>query len=228
MIYITGDTHGKIDISKLNSKNFPQQKVMTKNDYVIITGDFGFVWNNDKEDLYWRKWLDNKNFTTLFVDGNHENHDLLDEYPVEIWNGGKVHKISDSIIHLMRGQVFTIDDKKIFTFGGAKSHDKIFRKIGISWWEREMPNKIEMEEGLENLQKHNYEVDYIVTHTTSINVIETLCKYFSFIPENDDLTSYFNFLNKEVKYKHWYFGHFHKDLQILDNQTVLYKKIYKI
>ena len=32
MIYITGDTHGEIDISKLNSKNFPQGNSLTKDD----------------------------------------------------------------------------------------------------------------------------------------------------------------------------------------------------
>ena len=64
MIYITGDTHQNIDISKLNTKNFPEQKELTKSDYVIICGDFGMVWNNSKEEMYWRKWLEKKNFTT--------------------------------------------------------------------------------------------------------------------------------------------------------------------
>lgn len=95
---------------------------------------------------------------------NHENHDALDAYPVEFWNGGKVHKISDSIIHLMRGQVFTIEGKKFFTMGGAESHDKIYRKEGISWWPREMPSNDEYEEGLANLDKVNNQVDYILSH----------------------------------------------------------------
>jgi predicted phosphodiesterase len=43
MIYITGDTHGSHDISKLNTTNFPQQKQLDKEDYLIITGDFGCV-----------------------------------------------------------------------------------------------------------------------------------------------------------------------------------------
>ena len=48
MIYITGDTHIPLDISKLNTTNFPEQKDMTKNDYLIILGDFGLYWKNDK------------------------------------------------------------------------------------------------------------------------------------------------------------------------------------
>ena len=70
MIYITGDTHIPIDIKKLNTKNFSEQKTLTKEDYVIICGDFGGVWNGKNEEKYWLNWLKNKNFTTLFIDGN--------------------------------------------------------------------------------------------------------------------------------------------------------------
>jgi hypothetical protein len=71
-----------MDISKLNSKNFPEQKTLTGDDYVMICGDFGGVWDGGREEMYWRRWLDNKKFTTLFVDGNHENFDLLDTFEV--------------------------------------------------------------------------------------------------------------------------------------------------
>lgn len=99
---------------------------MTKEDYVIICGDFGGVWNKEvenKEEKHLLDWLEEKPFTTLFVDGNHENFDRLYSYPVELWHGGKVHKIRPSVIHLMRGQIYEIDGKSFFTFGGASSHD---------------------------------------------------------------------------------------------------------
>ena len=124
MIYITGDIHA--DFSRFNEEKFPIQTEMTKDDYVIICGDFGGVWNYIVEGMYekyWVDWLNERNFTTLFVDGNHENFERLYRYPVEEWHGGKVHKIRESVIHLMRGEVFDIDNKKLFTFGGAKSHD---------------------------------------------------------------------------------------------------------
>lgn len=124
MIYITGDTHA--DFSRLEEDKFPIQSDMTKNDYVIICGDFGGVWNYIVESMHekqWIDWLDNKNFTTLFVDGNHENFERLYKYPVEAWHGGKVHKIRNSVIHLIRGEIYDIDNKKFFTFGGARSHD---------------------------------------------------------------------------------------------------------
>ena len=39
MIYITGDTHA--DFSRFEENKFPIQSEMTKNDYIIICGDFG-------------------------------------------------------------------------------------------------------------------------------------------------------------------------------------------
>ena len=180
MIYITGDTHA--DFSRLEEDKFPIQSEMTKKDYVIICGDFGGIWNYIVESMYekqWLDWLDNKNFTTLFVDGNHENFTRLYNYPVEEWHGGKVHKIRDSVIHLMRGEIYDIDNKKFFTFGGARSHDiadgilnideyeKIymyqkrgayFRIRDYSWWDLELPTEEEMQNGIKNLEKANYKI----------------------------------------------------------------------
>ena len=44
----------------------------------------GIVWALDKTDLYWQLWFEHKNFTTLFIDGNHENHNALDSIEVEM------------------------------------------------------------------------------------------------------------------------------------------------
>ena len=44
-VYVTGDTHGDIDWSKLNTTHFPEQKDLTEDDLVIIAGDFGGLWD---------------------------------------------------------------------------------------------------------------------------------------------------------------------------------------
>ena len=184
MIFVTGDTHGDW-MTRLNSRSFPEGVGLTKDDYVIICGDFG-LWHDTKEEKYNLEWLDSKLFTTLFVCGNHENYDRLYKYPVEEWNGGKVHKIRDSIFHLMRGQIFDIQGKKFFTFGGASSHDvqdgileqddprinewhrdydKMFRINHVSWWKEELPSEEEMTEGMMNLKQNGSQVDYIITHS---------------------------------------------------------------
>ncbi len=50
MIYLTGDTHGRVE--RLNVTKFPESHYMTKNDYVVILGDFGLIWSQKetKED----------------------------------------------------------------------------------------------------------------------------------------------------------------------------------
>lgn len=224
VIYITGDTHIPIDIRKLGMPNFGEQSEMTKDDFVIICGDFGGVWDNSNEDLYWQKWLQERNFKTLFIDGNHENFDLLNQYEVSEWNGGKVHFVNDSIIHLLRGQVYIINGLKFFTMGGAESIDKHLRKEGKTWWKEEIPSGIEFDEALDNLDKHNWEVDHIITHTASRNKMESL----GYIKENNQLNSFFNMLENNLTYKHWYFGHFHMDKDIDEKHTLIYNRIIRI
>lgn len=221
MIFITGDVHGSIDISKLNSHNFPMGNELTKDDYLIVTGDFGLIWDNSNEEKYWQKWLQGKTFTTLFVDGNHENHDMLDKMKVSIWNGGKVHYINDSVIHLMRGQVFTIDNKKIFTFGGAESIDKANRTTGKSWWKREMPSNGEYEEGFNNLEKHNYKVDYVITHDCSQSIFEKIMEGL-WVKNLTPINKYFEVIEEKLDYKQWYFGHYHEDKQVDLKHRLIY------
>ena len=145
LIFLTGDTHIPYDISKLNRKWFPEQKNLTRNDYVIVLGDFGLYWHSNASYKHWRDWFQSKPFTILWLDGNHENFDWIESMEVTEWHGGKVHQ-DGNIIHLMRGQVYTIEGKKFFVMGGAASTDKECRRVGVSWWEQEIPSyKEEME-----------------------------------------------------------------------------------
>ena len=246
-IYITGDTHG--DVRRLNTTSFYEQKEMTKDDYVIILGDFGLVWDykgESREERNWLNWLEEKSFTTLFIDGNHENHDRLREMSVEMWNGGKVHKVRPSVIHLMRGQVFNIDGLKIFTFGGASSHDiedgilesgdprikkwwkdytKLFRINKQSWWEGELPTKQEMAEELTNLEKNSWRGDYVMTHCTSSSTTAVIGDgHYG----QDILTDYLQEIKDKLKFKIWFFGHHHIDKQISADEICLFEQIIRI
>lgn len=167
-IFVTGDCHG--DFRKFNMDYFPEQRELDKEDYVIICGDFGGIWDQEEEsnsEKYWLKWLEGKSYTTLFIDGNHENFNRLQAYPVKAWNGGLVHEIRPSVLHLMRGQIFEIYNKTFFAFGGASSHDVAngildpadpdfrrkkkqldrdyipYRIRDWSWWEQELPSEAE-------------------------------------------------------------------------------------
>ena len=226
-IFITGDTHGDIDWNKLNTKRFSEQKILTKEDYLIVAGDFGCVWSLDNSDRYFQKTYNERNFTTLFIDGNHDNHDALDSYPVTEWNGGKIHKISDSIYHLMRGQVFTIAGKTFFTMGGAESTDKDTRTEGINWWARELPSIEEYEEAAYNLSKHDWKVDYVITHCAPEVTVTTLGMPEMRIRKPNELTQFFDSLAQKVKFKDWYFGHYHNDIDF-GKYHLIYQKIAEL
>ena len=225
MIFITGDTHIPLDISKLNSKNFPQQKELTKNDYVIICGDFGGVWYGNEKDNYWLNWLEQRNFTTLFVDGNHENFAALAQYEECSWNGGKVQYIRPSVIHLMRGYVFDLEGMKIFAMGGARSSDRMYRKVDVSWWREEMPNAEEIQCARQNLAINDNQVDIMITHDAP----QSIARMIDFAKsEDDELMPFFDELRNTVGYRHWYFGHFHEDWKIDESHTVIYNKIIQL
>lgn len=227
MIFVTGDTHIPIDIHKLNTKNFPQQTELTKKDYVIILGDFGGVWDNSKEQEYWLNWLNNKSFTTLFIDGNHENFDMLNKLPTKDWHDGLVHVVRENILHLMRGYVFKIDGYNFFTLGGAYSVDKQCRKEGKSWWAEELPSQVEYARAIRNLEKHNYKVDYILTHTAPRDIVSRIFNFETNEAEQE-LIATLQFIDNHTQYKHWYFGHVHLDNGIDQKHTALYKQIIKI
>lgn len=226
--FITGDIHGDIGISRLSAHNFPQGKELTKDDLVFICGDFGLLWyppesKNHKRDVYWLKWLDSKPWTTVFIDGNHENSDIINNLPEVNFYGGKAGKVNDSVYHLKRGEIYNFDGTTILTVGGAVSIDKYLRIEGISWWPEEILNKREEEHTLDNLEKHQYKVDYIITHTAPELILQKKFlphfgnkmlfgnKYFK-----DPVAKFLDHIYSNTEYKHWYCGHMHENISFED------------
>jgi len=248
MVYITGDCHG--DFSKFS--DFQDQMNMTRDDIMIVCGDFG-LWHDNEDERERLQWLEDMPYTTVFVDGNHENFDRLysDEFPIVDFHGGKAHRIKPHIYHLMRGYVFTFDGKKFWCFGGASSHDiddgildpdaypeadmfervyrrwrrmgKQFRVNHISWWKQELPSKEEMEFGLKTLEENNFEVDYIVSHCAPQEVASAMG-----FRGSDILTQYFNTIASDTKFKRWYFGHYHSDQTVFGKFILLYSQIERV
>ena len=252
MIYITGDTHG--EYSRFSNKRMRRQGMdLGENDYVIVCGDFGLCWANDKTFTYNCKNFAEKKYTILWIQGNHENYDMIEDYPIEEWHGGKVrHIIRDKVILLERGQVFEMEGKTFFTFGGASSHDvqggildredidfednrrKVirhnlpFRIRHESWWEQELPGEEEMNEGRTNLAKHGYKVDYVLTHCCATKLQQLIGKGSGQLYEADVLTDYLQELDEKLEYKHWYFGHYHRELDVDNKHSLLYHAIIPV
>lgn len=226
-IFVTGDTHGTFDIGKVMRFFEGRDDEFTKDDFLIICGDVAVCGFSAADEAETRRILRDLPVTVLWIDGNHENFDLLGEYPVDEWNGGKVHFICDDIIHLMRGQVFDIGGTTFFTFGGAYSIDRIHRVKGRTWFPEELPNKEEYAEGWRNLKQHDFEVDYILTHTAPAGIIDTM-GYYAESDDEDELRDYLQKIADNTGFKAWYFGHFHEDSVTDEKFFCLYNDIIEL
>ena len=225
---VRGDTHGEEGVFiHLQDENLD---TLDEDDILFVTGDFGYCWDDSFRERKFRRYMaEDLKFTICFVDGNHENFDLLNSYPVEMWNGGKVHIIerdkegTPKLIHLMRGQVYEISGKKIFSFGGGDSRDKWMRREGFSWWPQEMPTDDEKVEAIGNLKKNFNKVDYILTHAAP----EYIMRLSYPDPNRDEapLNNFLQWIKDEVEYEHWYFGHLHLDRDYLDNITCCLQRV---
>lgn len=246
MIFATGDTHG--GFQRFSSKAFPEQKEMTHSDCMIICGDFGGVWSGSEQENYWLNWLEEKPFTTLFVDGNHENFAALNALPVEEWHGGKIHRVRPHVIHLMRGQVFEIEGYTFFTMGGAASHDiqdgildpaaldfertywlkrrlrQMFRVKGVSWWAEEMPSQAEYAEAERNLERVGWKVDYIITHCCPTSIQQKINP--NFMPDN--LTDFHQRIKQHCDFHYWLFGHYHDNQKFDERFVLLWEQIVQV
>ena len=222
MIYVTGDCHG--NFRRFQSDCFPEQANMTKDDTVIITGDCGGVWFGDSRDDETLDWLERLPFTLAFVCGNHENYDALERYPVAEWHGSKVHRVRPHVLHLMRGQVFELESYRFFTMGGAKSHDTNHRINHISWWRQELPSDEEYSEALQNLERYNWQVDYIITHCAPTSIALMGSRH----NEADRLTDFLQEVQERAKYHYWLFGHYHDNKAIDEKHILLWEQIVQV
>ena len=225
--FITGDTHGTLDLEKVVSYFEGREDEFTKDDYLIICGDVGVCGFSVSTEKEARNILRSLPVTTLFVDGNHENFEQLNSYETCEWNGGKVHFVESDIIHLVRGQVYNIDGVKFFTFGGAYSIDKMYRTAGVSWFPEEIPTYGEYEEGWKNLEKANFSVDYIITHTGPREIVAEM-GYGELSDDEVALRQYLQRVADNAEFKAWYFGHFHEDTEVEEMFFCLYDEVIKL
>jgi len=217
-VYITGDTHGfyndLVDRIKYRCK---------EEDTLIITGDFGFIFEVNpvliSHENSLLESLDELGITILFIDGNHENFTRLNKLDREELFGGVVGVVKDNIYHLRRGYVFTIEDKTIFTMGGGVSVNRESLSLNIDWWSEEEPNQEELNRGIDNLAKVGNKVDYIITHCAPIQAEGFIVagmkksgqynkfKHLTLYAE----TKYHSHIHNIVEFKEWHFGHYHFD-----------------
>lgn len=203
MICITGDIHG--DLSRFKDKRI---KSLKKNDILIVCGDFGFVWNDSRKENRIIKKLGRKKYYILFVEGCHENYDLLSQYGESYFCGGKVNVISGKLMRLVRGSVFNFQGHKFFAFGGGQTKEIQIRRDSKTWWDAELPTPGEVRAGITSLNEHGKKVDYIVTHEPPASLKE----FLDFeVRQISYMHNFFDAVKNDCEFERWYFGKVHKN-----------------
>ncbi|MCD8036245.1 MAG: metallophosphoesterase [Clostridiales bacterium] len=222
-IFITGDKHGTF----MPLFGLADKIELKSTDILIIAGDAGYVWKADYistvENL--RQVFPG---TVAFIDGNHENHDVLNSLDTVSWMGGKAHYVADRVYHMLRGEIYSIYGNNIFTFGGARSVDKDRREEGVSWWKDEEPNIWEMEYGREKLAANIDNIDYVITHETPLFARAFISR--TKVVDSDyqlpaELDKWYGMIADSPRLKKWYFGHMHVDQLINEKLRAIHNDI---
>lgn len=216
--FITGDIHG--DVARLIL--FIQRMKLKSGDKICVLGDAGILWRNDKKDTDYivKYWDEYSNGVELyFIDGNHENFNLLNSLPVDENNMGIV---SDKIHYLRRGCVYEINGKRILSCGGADSVDWYRRTEGLSWWKEETISQAD----IDRVPAGHY--DYVFTHCCPRSIFENNKVYLITLANIDqDVVNHCSedmlekLINK-ITFDHFYFGHYHVDRVLNDKFRCLF------
>ena len=206
MIYLISDLHGEACNGLIQYLS-----VYKKGDLLIILGDVGLKFENDEKNRKFTEDFLSIDKPIAFVEGNHENHPYLNSFPEEVWNGGTVNRLSENIVRLKRGNIFTIENKSFFVMGGCKSSPK-WKQMGL-WFDGEEPSAEELTLAYENLRKRENRVDYVLTH-----------KYHPDMHSDDPLTleGLKEYIDSNVDFGHWYSGHWHRTGTFDDRHSIVY------
>ena len=226
-IIVSGDIHGQFDIRKLSN-----HKVISEfgslPDVLIITGDFGVPWSNDlldRQDKYLREWYESKPYKVLVIPGNHENYGRISLMPQVSIYGATAHQYGSNIFFIDKNEILTIDNTTFYCFGGATSTDQSQRIPYTSWWPEEdatYSDFIKMQEKLIAYPS----VDYIITHTCPERWVPLLGDNFHSF-DNCPTRKVLDYLAENINYTTWFFGHFHIDKQLSENNAVCLYNILK-
>ena len=221
--FLKGDIHGNL----FEVIEFINRFELGENDNIIILGDCGIAWRKDRKDLDQniKLWNECSNGVKLyFLDGNHENFNILNSLPIE----NNMGKIADNIYHLRRGQIYEFEGKKILVCGGADSIDKYRRVENFTWWKEETISQ----ETIDNIPAGHY--DYVLTHCCPRSIFDNNRIYLStlqFLDENkinhnsEDMLEQ---LKDKITFDHWYFGHYHINRNLDNKFTCLFEDFKEV
>lgn len=156
-IMFAGDIHGNLEHAEWLFDHAVQNGVQE----IFACGDFGYWphygWGKRFLNEVERMARENR-IKFYWVDGNHENHDWLDELVKDEGADAPIPMGSVWLNYIPRGCVFGIGAWKAMGYGGAYSVDWRDRTEGRSWWRQELINEYKVAE------LPSTKVDILITH----------------------------------------------------------------
>lgn len=237
MLFITGDTHGKV-LERFSYKQNPALRQLTNQDIVFVLGDFGQPFGSEtlKEAEYVFKFLDEKPWKTIVVGGNHDDYDYWQSCPQVKIYGGKTRQAQFygkmfSVFFIDEITILDIEQQHILCIPGAESHDidnlldpkdpvfkrkrkslkhngHFFRVIGKSWWPQE---KMNIQKNAEFMEHHmNEHFDFILTHDAPALINSWFKRPGDLARHNSTAGQLFlEEIRKTADFDTWFHGHFH-------------------
>ena len=223
--FVTGDCHGQYH----RIYNFIQRFGLGEDDTIIVCGDMGLYWNDNKKDAEEKI----KTYETMchgvnlwWIDGNHENFNIIKTF------GNKPYKCSPHITYIPRGTDICVkinnETKHLLFVGGADSVDKFWRTENVSWWADETIS----DEDVEKVKPGYY--DYVFTHCCPYEEVQQgKCWLFTLsnISESNAIHNSEKQLQKifdKIEFGHHYYGHYHVNKQTSEKHTCLYEDFIEL
>ena len=219
LVFVLGDIHGAF--SRLNTfinKEIRMNKtVRTLANEIIAAGDelevlffqcgdFCFFWPGEdnsqaiKNRVY---FLKDGLVKIFFCDGNHENHDALDELERQ-HPGQPFIEVASGVYFATFGSVLTlVDGSNVLFAGGAESCDSRDRIAGLEWWPQEGIDDGDMAK----LPPVETRISLVVSHTAPMSFKHNGLYVSGKLHEQSRhrLDTILNIYRPKM----WRFGHFH-------------------
>lgn len=216
MIFLTGDKHANFD----SVEDFCFKNKTSRGDLLIILGDAGINFYLNNKDRELKAELSLLPITLFCIHGNHEERpQKIDGYKNNLFCGGIVYYEEDfpNILFAEDGEIFDFNGLSTLVCGGAYSTDKELRlERGWPWFKSEQPDDAIKDHVEEALEKCNYKVDVVLTHTCPMRLRPTA--FFSpGIKDNEvdnSTEKWLGRIEEAIDYKYWFAGHFHCDVKI--------------
>lgn len=206
-VMFAGDTHG--DTSNIVNFLIPLAK-RSECPVIFVLGDFGF-WSHQQSGIKFlfdvNKYLVRNDMWLFWLDGNHENHHLLNllmEDEKNKTDDGFFH-CAERILYSPRGHHFHWGDTDFMSFGGAYSIDRANRVLYRSWWENEIIDFSDYKKAI-SVDKN---VDILLSHDTLNETTFEKINLDKMEPNTDANRKFVSAVADHFRVKRNIHGHYH-------------------